>query len=107
MSARRWIALWAGFLAVLTALMAPFGPGIAPPLLLGGAALGVLALALVAAPGRSPAAEPGGASLPAVVAAVGIALLVAGSEFGPWVLAIGAGLLVLAAGMLVSERRPG
>jgi hypothetical protein len=106
MSARRWIALWAAFLAVLAALTAPFGTGTVPPLLLGGVALGVLALALVAAPGRSPAAAPG-SGLPAVVAALGIALLVAGSEFGPWLLAIGAGLLVLAAGMLVTERRAG
>jgi hypothetical protein len=105
-SARRWIALWAGFLAALAVLALLLGTGTVPPLLLGGAALGTLALALVGAPGRSPATASR-SSLPAVVMAVAIACIVTGSEVGFWLLALGAGLLVLSAGMLVAERRPG
>ena len=105
MSPRRWMALWGAFLAALTALMVPFGPGVLPAVLLGWAALGTFALAVVV-PGRSAASEPR-SSLPAVVAAVAIALLVVGSEVGTWLVAMGAGLLLLSAGMLVADRRTG
>jgi hypothetical protein len=105
-SSRRWIALWGAFLAALTALMTPFGVDTIQALLLGGAALGTFALAVVIAPGRSPASARG-SSLPAVAAALGIALLVVGSEVGPWLVAVGAGLLVLSVGMLATERRSG
>jgi hypothetical protein len=103
-SPRRWIALWAAFLAVLTALMFVFDIDEIAPLLLGGAALGTLALAVLAGPGRPPRDQPS-SSLPAVGVALGVALLVGGSEFGPWMLALGAGLLVLSLGSLVRERR--
>ena len=106
MSARRWIALWAGFLATLALLALLFGTGTAPPLLLGGAALGTLTLAVVGAPGRSRVTGSR-SSPPAVVMAVAIACIVTGSELGFWLLALGAGLLVLSAGMLVAERRAG
>jgi hypothetical protein len=109
MSAWPWIGLWAGFLAVLTALMAIFGE-IDPisPLLLGGAAAGTLALAgLAALRDRAPVrgGAPGGRSPGTVVAAVGAVLLVGGAEVGVWMLAIGAGLLVAGAAGLVAERR--
>jgi hypothetical protein len=104
-----WIGLWAGFLAVLTGLMAIFGD-IDPvsPLLLGGAAAGTLALAGLAAwRDRSPArrSAAGGRSPGTVVAAVGVTLMVGGAEVGLWMLAIGAGLLVAGAAGLVAERR--
>jgi hypothetical protein len=105
-SSGHWIALWAGFLAVLTALMLLFDPGVIAPLLLGGAALGTLVLALAARAG-SPRDRAPDSSLPAVGVAIGIALLVGGSEVGPWLLAIGGGVLVLSLGTLVRERRAG
>jgi hypothetical protein len=109
MNPARWIALWAGLLAVLTALMAAFG-GIDPiaPLLLGGVAAGTLLLALVAvrAERRTDPGSPAWGESPATaLAALGIALLVGGAEFGAWMLAIGASLLVLGAAGLVRERR--
>src|SRR5215213_4443712 len=98
MSAWPWIGLWAGFLAVLTAVMAIFGE-IDPisPLLLGGAAAGTLALAgLAARRDRAGVARSlaGGRSPGTVLAAVGVVLMVGGTEVGLWMLAIGAGLLV-------------
>jgi hypothetical protein len=103
-SASRWIALWAGFLAVLAALTLLFHPDPIAPLLLGGAALGTLALALAGRAGSARDRAPD-SSLPAVGVALGIALLVAGSEFGTWMVAIGAGVVVLSLGTLVRERR--
>jgi hypothetical protein len=100
----RWIALWGAFLAVLTALMLVFEVDRIALLLLGGAALGTLALAFVAAAGPPVRREPS-SSLPAMGVAFGVALLVGGSEFGPWMLALGAGLLVLSLGSLLRERR--
>jgi hypothetical protein len=100
----RWIALWACFLAALTALMFVFDVAEVGPLLLGGAALGTLALAVVAAASRPARGEPS-SSLPAMGVAFGVALLVGGSEFGTWMLAIGVGLLVLSLGSLLRERR--
>jgi hypothetical protein len=109
MSAARWVALWAGMLALLCAVMALFGDiGRIAPLLLGGAALGVLVLALVAA----LAGQRGGAerfvpdsSLATVGVAFGVALLVGGAEVGPWMLGIGAGVLALGLAGLVREQR--
>jgi hypothetical protein len=102
-SSRRWIALWGGFLTVLSVLTLAFKPGVLTPLLLGGAALGTFALALLGdhLPLRRP--EPG-SPLPATAAAFGIAVSIAGSEFGPWLLAIGLGLLVASLGALLAER---
>ena len=104
MTSWRWIALWAVFLAVLTALMLVFEVDRIALLLLGGAALGTLALALVAA-ASPPTRDQPSSSLPAVGVAFGVALLVGGSEFGSWMLAVGAGLLVLSLGSLLGERR--
>jgi hypothetical protein len=102
-SARRWIALWAGFLTVLAALTLIFKPGVLPPLLLGGVALGTFLLALLGdrLPLRRP--EPG-SPRPAVAGAFGITLVVAGAEFGVWMLAIGAGLLAASLCALAAER---
>jgi hypothetical protein len=106
MSTRGWIALWAAFLAVLAALMIPFDVESVAPLLLGGAALGTLALAAAAGAFRGPRTAPGPA-WPSAAAAAGIALMVAGSEFGLWMLALGAGVLVLSLGALLTARRTG
>jgi hypothetical protein len=108
----RWVALWAAMLVVFVAVMFVFGETDAiSPLLLGGSALGTLALALVAAraerrhaaavPGDAADASPGSAGV-----AVGVALLVGGSEVGPWMLALGAGMVALGIAGLVRERRP-
>jgi hypothetical protein len=105
-SARRWIVLWAVFLTALTALMALFGPDAISPLLLGGAAAGTLALALLAGP-RPARTDAAGSPLPPVTFAFGLSLVVGGTEVGAWMLAIGLGLLVLSAGALLAERRTG
>ena len=44
-------------------------------------------------------------SFPAVLAALGLASMALGLELGPWLILIGAGLLALAAGALVTEGR--
>jgi hypothetical protein len=106
----RWIALWAGFLAVLTALMALFGD-IDPisPLLLGGAAVGTALLALLATrlgEGTAARRTDGWGDSPATAAAaLGVTLLVGGAEVGEWMLGIGAAFLLLGAAGLVRERR--
>jgi hypothetical protein len=108
-TAWRWMALWAAFLAAWTALMLAFSDLDAiSPLLLGGAALGALALALLVGRGveRPDAvrAVPD-ASMATVGVAFGLALLLGGAEVGVWLLAIGALVLALGIGGLVRERR--
>jgi hypothetical protein len=105
-----WTAVWAVMLLAHTAYMGAFAGEIdlVDVLLLGGAgiAVGMAALVAMRRGDAEPAAEPArDASLPTVLAAVGFAALVVGVELGPWLLAMGAG--VLAAGLigLVRERR--
>jgi branched-subunit amino acid ABC-type transport system permease component len=103
-SAGGWIALWAGFLAVLALLSIPFEPALSTPLLLGGAALGTLALALVAP--RLPVRRlPPRSALAPIAFAWGVTLTIGGAEVGQWMLGIGIGLLVAAAALLMAERR--
>jgi hypothetical protein len=110
MSAAGWIALWAGFLLVLTALMGAFAD-VDPisPLLLGGAGVGTLLLALIAIrAGKSTAArrfDAWGESPATAIVALGVTLMVGGAEVGTWMLAIGAALFVVGAAGLVRERR--
>jgi hypothetical protein len=104
-----WVALWAAMLAVFTAVMAFFGSIDAySPWLLGGAALGTLALAAAGARsgerGGAPRTVPD-ASPATVAAAVGVVLLVGGTEVGAWMGLIGAGVLALGLGGLVREHR--
>jgi hypothetical protein len=109
-NAARWIALWAGFLAVLTALMAFFAD-IDPisPLLLGGAAGGTALLAILALGARDDSAarraDGLGDSPGTAAAALGVTLLVGGAEVGEWMLGIGAAFLLVGAAGLVRERR--
>jgi hypothetical protein len=104
----RWVALWAGMLAVFTALMLPFGIDAYSPWLLGGAAAGTLVLALLAAraePRRRMAVDVPDLSPSPGVLALGVALLVGGTEFGTWMLLLGAGVLVLGLALLARELR--
>jgi hypothetical protein len=67
-----------------------------------------MALALVALRigERTPAAlDAPEASMPTVIAAVGFSALVVGLELGPWLIAIGAGVLAIGLGGLARERR--
>jgi hypothetical protein len=117
---RSWstVVLWAVFLGVLTAATAPFGAGIYTWALLGGAALFTLAIGLLAlgVNGRGDATEPvgptrSGLSYPAMMLGLGLAGVALGTEVGPWLMLIGAGLCVIAIGGLVREvradRQPG
>jgi hypothetical protein len=85
------IAAWAGLLALWTLVQLAFSPAPITLLLLGGAALGVAALALVARPSarEAPDLSPG-----TVLIAFGVAALLSGTELGPWCLALGALLTV-------------
>jgi len=107
-SAARWVLLWAAMLALFTAVMFLFGELDAiSPLLLGGAALGTALLAVLGARGEhgdAPRDVPDG-SMATVALAVGVALLVGGSEVGTWMLAIGTGVVALGLGGLIRERR--
>jgi hypothetical protein len=102
-----WIALWGSFLLVLTLMMLPFREIDAiSPALLGGAALGTLVLAAAAWRSGRAGDEHGLDASPGTVGlALGVALLVGGSEVGPWMLALGAGLVALGIAGLVAERR--
>jgi hypothetical protein len=96
---------WALLLAVNTGVLIAFGGGELPVLLLGGAAAGAAVLAGVAAARRR---RPRGApdlSPPASLAAVAVAGLVLGAEFGTWLVLISAGVLALALAGLLREAR--
>jgi hypothetical protein len=105
----RWVALWAAMLAVFTAVMLLFGDLDAySPWLLGGAAAGALVLALLAArvePSRRTALDVPDLSVAPGVLALGVTLLVGGTEVGTWMLLLGAGVALLGLGVLARERR--
>jgi hypothetical protein len=105
-----WTGVWAVFLLVHTAYMGAFAGEIdlVDVLLLGGAGIAVFMVALVVMRRGDvePPVEPADAtSLPAVLAAVGFSALLVGIELGPWLLAMGAGVLVAGLLGLVRERR--
>jgi hypothetical protein len=96
---------WAALLAVNTGVLIALGGDELPVLLLGGAAAGAAALAGVTAlKGRAGRGAPD-LSPPAALAAIAAAGLVLGAEFGTWLLLVSAGLLALALGGLLRERR--
>jgi hypothetical protein len=101
------VALWALFLAALTAVLAGWTRDALQLALLGGAAALTL---LVAALARRRRLEPAlrrvpEASYASLATAVGLALLLVGAVFGLWLLLPAAGLVALALGALVRERR--
>jgi hypothetical protein len=109
MTTARWVALWAAMLALLTAVMFVFGDLDAySPWLLGGTAAGALALALAAVraePRRRTVLDVPDVSVAPGILALGVALLVGGSEVGTWMLLLGAGVALLGLGVLARERR--
>jgi hypothetical protein len=107
-----WTALWAVMLLTHTAYMGAFAGEIdlVDVLLLGGAAIAVFMVALIAM--RRGDAEPplqraDDTSLPTVLAAVGFGALLVGVELGPWLLAMGGGVFVAGLVGVVRERRGG
>src|SRR4051794_9132626 len=98
---RSWttVVLWAVFLGVLTAVTAPFGPDVYTYTLLAGSALFTLAIGLLVlgVNGRGDATKPAaptrsGLSYPAMMLGLGLAGMALGTEVGPWLVLIGAGL---------------
>jgi hypothetical protein len=80
------------------------------PLLLGSASVLALVLAGITAltERREPEHREPDASLSAVALALGVALMVGGTEVGSWMLALGAGfVLVGLVGLVREERRSG
>ena len=102
------VALWGAFLAGLALLLLGWERSWLQVLLLGGAALVVLALAAALVRSWGSPREPRDAdvSLPVPVLACGIALALLGLPFGTWLLLPGLGLTVLgAAGVLAEVRK--
>ena len=99
---------WAVLLGVNTAVLVALGGDTLPVCLLGGAAAGTAVLAAVAAvrarPSRERWAVPE-ASPAAALAAIALAGLAVGAELGRWLLLISGGVLALAVGGLIRERR--
>ena len=109
---RAWttIVLWGAFLAVLTAVTAPFDTDIYTYGLLAISAAFILAVGLVVLfDGRRSRPRRGGVrsdlSYPSMLLGIGLAGLALGAELGLWLVLIGAGLCVLAVGGLVREWR--
>jgi hypothetical protein len=103
---RAWtiIAFWGALLALWTLLQLLFSPSAITLALLGGAALAVVAFALLVA--RRPTARAAAELSPATpLLALGVAALISGAELGTWCLLLGA--LITACGLvtLVSEVR--
>jgi hypothetical protein len=97
---------WAALLALNTVVLIALGGDALEVLLLAGASAGAAVLALLLAV-RRPAVEERDApavSPATVLAALAVAGLVIGAEFGPWLLLISAGALALALAGLVWER---
>jgi hypothetical protein len=103
---RPWIPIagWAALLALWTAVQLLFSPPAITLLLLGGAALAVLGLALLAARAHTPR-EPADLSPATPMLALGAAAMVSGAELGTWCILLGA--LITAAGLfaLLAETR--
>jgi hypothetical protein len=112
---RAWttVVLWGLFLAVLTAVTAPFDVDVYTFTLLGGSALFIIALGLVVLIAGRPverAAGRGvrvrsGLSYPSTLLGVGLAALALGAELGLWLVLIGAGACAIAIGGLIREWR--
>ena len=102
------LAVWGAMLAVLALVLALWSPPQYAWALLAGAALGLVPLGwLMLVPGgRSdePKAVPD-TSLPTVVVAAGVAVIVLGLAAGPWLAVIGVEILALGGFALIRELR--
>jgi formate-dependent nitrite reductase membrane component NrfD len=99
------LLVWAGLLAVHTAVLLAFGGDALEVLLLAGVSAGAAAVALLMALRRRDGRDDAPDVSPAtVLAAVAVAGLVVGAELGQWLLLISAGMLALALGGLLRER---
>lgn len=104
------IAIWAAFLAALTAVSLVFGPEVSTPALLGGNAAAVAVLAIgLALTRRSIQSDGGGADpegSPATVwLALSLALICLGAALGLWLVYIAAGMATFGVAGLVREHR--
>lgn len=102
------LAVWGGMLAVLSLGLALWSPPQYTWALLAGAALALAPLGwiMLVPGGRSDEPRPvPETSLPTVVVAAGIAVVVLGLAAGPWLVVIGAELLALGVFVLVRELR--
>lgn len=97
--------VWAAFLGVLALVLLAWTQSVLMNGLLFGAAAGTVVLALLALRAREPRRRMvPDLSLATALTAIGIALAVAGSAVGTWLVLIGAGLLVLGLAGLVREQ---
>jgi hypothetical protein len=94
----RFIAFWAALLAAWTLLQLLFSPSLVTLALLGGAAVAVAGLALLAFRERPVRSTPD-LSPATPVLALGAGLLVSGFELGTWCILLGA--LITACGLAV------
>jgi hypothetical protein len=104
---RPWIfiAFWAALLALWTAVQLLFSPDAVTLALLGGAAVGVALLALIARRERRPRREGSDLSPATVITAFGAAALVSGAELGTWCIALGALITACGLAALLAEAR--
>jgi hypothetical protein len=99
------VLFWAVLLTGLATLLALWTGDLVEVVLLPGAVLVVLAVAVAVARARDPVERVvPEASASGLLAAAGVALLVLGAVAGLWAALIGAGLLVLAIVAAVRER---
>ena len=114
---RAWVPMlaWGALLLAWAAVQLLFTPSPGELGLLGGAGAFwvIVGGAFLVAERRADARgePPGGASplpdasAPAALLALGLAVLVVGWELGPWAMYLGGGIVVIALGSLVRERR--
>jgi hypothetical protein len=97
--------VWAAFLGVLALVLLAWTQSALMNGLLFGAAAGTVVLALFALRAREPRRRTvPDLSLATALTAIGVALAVAGSAVGTWLVLIGAGLLVLGLAGLIREQ---
>ena len=100
------VLAWAALLTVLSAVLWLWTSDPLPPSLFSGAAglAWLVGLYLLLWPARAHGIRRvPDLSMPTVLFAVGLALLAVGAVVGPWLLLIGGGVLVLAAGGVARE----
>jgi hypothetical protein len=100
----RFIAFWAVLLALWALLQLLFSPSLVTLALLGGAAVAVAGLALLAV-GERPVRSTPDLSPATPVLALGAGLLVSGFELGTWCILVGALITACGLAALRSEVR--
>jgi hypothetical protein len=101
----KFIAFWSALLALWTSVQLLFSPDAITLALLGGAAVGVALLALIAARERRPRREAADLSPATVITALGAATLVSGAELGTWCILLGALITACGLASLLAEAR--